>query len=84
VDRNERTGIVQRFRSIEEMNAAPVRARPTDGFERFIRHCARYRSVAPRAHPRGVFKFRSLEEAQRARLSSHTASTRSSQGDTCV
>ncbi len=75
---------VQRFRSIEAMNAAPVRAGSDYGFERFIRHCARYRSVAPRAHPRGVFKFRSLEEAQRARLSSHTASTRSSQGDTCV
>ena len=49
------------------MNAAPVRAGSSDGFERFIRHCARYRSAAPRPSPRGVFKFRSLEEAQCAR-----------------
>ena len=75
---------VERFRSIEEMNAARVRTGSDDGFERFIRHSARYRSVAPRVHPRGVFKFRSLEEAQRARLASHPAATRSSQGDTCV
>ena len=67
---------VQRFRSIEEMNAAPVRAGSSDGFERFIRHCARYRSAAPRPSPRGVFKFRSLEEAQRAR-SGHPAPRRS-------
>lgn len=58
---------VERFRSIQEMNAARVRRGSDDGFERFIRHCARYRSVAPRVRPRGVFKFRSLEEAQRAR-----------------
>jgi hypothetical protein len=60
---------VERFRSIEEMNAAPVRGRAPAGFERFLRHCARYGSLAPRPRPRGVFKFRSLEEAQRARLS---------------
>ena len=60
---------VQRFRSIEEMNAAPVRRRPDDGFERFVRHCARYRPFARRPRPRGVFRFRSLEEAQRARRS---------------
>lgn len=70
---------VQRFRSVEEMNAAPVRAGSDDGFERFIRHCARYRSLVPRVPLRGVFKFRSLEEAQRARLSSHSASMRSHQ-----
>lgn len=58
---------VRRFRSIEEMNAAPVRRRPDDGFERFVRHCARYRPFAPRPRPRGVFRFRNLEEAQRAR-----------------
>ncbi len=60
---------VERFRSIEEMNAAPVRGGASDGLERFLRHCARYRSLAPRSRPRGVFKFRSLEESQRARLS---------------
>ncbi len=63
--------VVQRFRSIEEMNAAPVRRGSPDGFERFIRHCARFRRAASLPRPRGVFKFRSLEEAQRARFSGH-------------
>ncbi len=58
---------VKRFRSAEEMNSSlglPVRK---GGVERFLRHCARYWRLAPRIYPRGVFKFRSLEEAQRAR-----------------
>jgi len=61
---------VQKFRSIEEMNAAPILARngeAADAFERFVRHCARYWRLAPRRYPRGVFRFRSLEEAQAAR-----------------
>ena len=58
---------VQKFRSIEEMNAAPPARPDGDGFERFVRHCARYWKIAPRVYPRGVFKFRSIEEAQRAR-----------------
>jgi hypothetical protein len=58
---------VQRFRTIEEMAAAPVVVPPGDGFERFARHCARYWAIAPRVYPRGVFKFRSLAEAQAAR-----------------
>ncbi|MCY4633510.1 MAG: hypothetical protein OXG04_03210 [Acidobacteria bacterium] len=70
---------VERFRSIEEMNAARVRTGSDDGFERFIRHCARYRSMAPRVRLRGVFKFRSLAEAQGARLSSRSAPVRSDQ-----
>lgn len=72
---------VQRFRSVEEMSAASVRAGANDGFERFLRHCARYRSVAPRIRLRGVFKFRSLEEAQRARLLNRSASERSREDD---
>jgi antitoxin (DNA-binding transcriptional repressor) of toxin-antitoxin stability system len=32
-----------------------------------LRHCARFRAIAPRVYPRGVFKFRSIEEAQAAR-----------------
>jgi hypothetical protein len=28
---------------------------------------ARYRKLSPRIHPHGVFKFRSIEEAQAAR-----------------
>ena len=58
---------VQRFRSIEELNAAPILVSPRDGFERFARHCARYWMVFPRVFPRGVFRFRSIEEAQTAR-----------------
>ena len=58
---------VQRFRTIEEMAAAPVVVPPGDGFERFARHCARYWAIAPRVYPRGVFMFRSLPEAQAAR-----------------
>ena len=58
---------VERFRSIEATSAASAPRRPSDGFERFLRHCARYREISPRVFPRGVFRFRSLEEAQRAR-----------------
>ena len=58
---------VQRFRTIEEMAEAPVAVPPGDGFERFARHCARYWAIAPRVYPRGVFKFRSIAEAQAAR-----------------
>jgi hypothetical protein len=57
---------VQKFRSIEEMNQAPV---PTDrraDFEQFLRHCARYWAMAPKVYPRGVFKFRSVEESNRS------------------
>jgi hypothetical protein len=55
---------VQKFRSIEEMNRAPVAwARGLD-FERFLRHCARYRAMAPQVYPRGVFKFRAVEDAR--------------------
>ena len=61
------TGRVQKFRSIEEMNAAQGLERDGDHFDRFLRHCARYLALSPRTYPRGVFKFRSIEEAQRAR-----------------
>jgi hypothetical protein len=60
---------VQKFRSIEEMNKAPVPESRESGsnFDRFLRHCARWWAIAPKKYPRGVFKFRSLEEAQKAR-----------------
>ena len=58
---------VQRFRTIEEMAAAPVLVPPGEGFERFARHCARFWRIAPRVYPRGVFRFRTVEEAQEAR-----------------
>ncbi len=58
---------VEKFRTIEEMNAAHTLMRPGDAFERFARHCARYWAIAPKTYPRGVFKFRSIEEAAAAR-----------------
>ena len=58
---------VERYRSAEEMNAAPIPAVPAEGFERFLRQCARYARIYPQRYPRGVFRFRSLEEAQAAR-----------------
>ena len=58
---------VQKFRSAEEMQAAPPATGAAMPFERFLRHCARYRRLSPRTYPRGVFKFRSIEEAQDAR-----------------
>ena len=59
---------VQRFRSVEEMSAADLT--PAEGdFDRFLRHCARYHALAPRRFKPGVFKFRSIAEAQQARES---------------
>jgi hypothetical protein len=58
---------VEKFRSAEEMQGAPPMIAGAMPFDRFIRHCARYRRLAPRTYPRGVFKFRSIEEAQAAR-----------------
>jgi hypothetical protein len=58
---------VERFHSGEEMNAAPLRARTGQPFDRFVRHCAHFRRISPRLYPRGVFRFRSIEEAQLAR-----------------
>jgi hypothetical protein len=58
---------VQKFRSIEEMNKARAPESHEPHFERFLRHCARYWAIAPKQYPRGVFKFRSIEEAQKAR-----------------
>jgi len=58
---------VKRFRSAEDMNASAALLVRQGGFERFLRHCARYWRLAPRVYPRGVVKFRSIEEAQGAR-----------------
>ena len=58
---------VQKFRLIEEMNKAPVPESHRLDFEGFLRLCARYWAIAPKRYPRGVFKFRSIEEAQKAR-----------------
>jgi hypothetical protein len=55
---------VQKFRSIQEMNAAPPRRSAPADFDRFLRHCARYWRLAPKTYPRGVFKFRSIEDVR--------------------
>jgi hypothetical protein len=55
---------VQRFRSIEEMNDASLLTSGPADFERFLRHCARYWAIAPREYPRGVYKFRSIQDVR--------------------
>lgn len=49
------------------MNAATTLARTPHDFDRFARHCARYWAISPRMYPRGVFKFRTIEDAHAAR-----------------
>lgn len=58
---------VEKFRSAEAMQAAPVVSSGAATFDRFLRHCARYWKISPRRYPLGVFKFRSIEDAQAAR-----------------
>jgi hypothetical protein len=58
---------VRSIKSIQDMNLAPVRRSRRPDFERFLRHCAQYWKIAPKVYPRGVFKFRSIEEAEEAR-----------------
>jgi hypothetical protein len=65
---------VQKFRSIEEMNAAYSLDARNGDFERFLRHCARFWQLAPRVYPRGVFRFRSIDEAEAARSRHRPAS----------
>jgi hypothetical protein len=63
---------VQRFRSGEEMNNAPRLASQSVDFDRFLRHCARYWAIAPKIYPRGVFRFRSIEEVRHPKKESQT------------
>lgn len=58
---------VQKFHSVAEMNAVPVQTSQDRPFDRFVRHCERYRAISPRTYPRGVFRFRTIDEAQAAR-----------------
>ena len=58
---------VWKFRSAEAMKAMPGARTSASDFDRFLRHCARFRLISPRTYPRGVFKFRDLAEAQAAR-----------------
>lgn len=59
---------IRKFRSVEEM--PPIRATDVPVAERLRRLDelrARAALLAPRRYPRGLFKFRSLEEAQESR-----------------
>lgn len=58
---------VQKFRSIDEMNRAQAPRDRVSDIERFLRHCARYRALSPKVYPRGVFKFRTIDDARQAR-----------------
>jgi len=49
------------------MQNTPPEVQGASDFDRFLRHCARYWALTPRVYPRGVFKFRTVEDAQRAR-----------------
>ena len=48
------------------MNAAKTETPAGDDLDRFMRHCARYRALSPRIYPRGVFKFRSVEDMRQS------------------
>lgn len=65
----KRTGRVERFRSIEAMDAAgPPTASPAPAdFARFLRQCARMRALSGRRFPRGVFRFRGVDDEHRGR-----------------
>jgi len=58
---------VQKFRSIEEMNKAPLPERPGSDFERSYDTVPAGGPLCPNSIQGGVFKFRTLEEAQKAR-----------------
>lgn len=64
----KRTGRVERFPSVEAMesSAEPVESSPPD-FARFMRHCARLRRLTHRPYPRGVFRFRGIDDPARGR-----------------
>lgn len=59
---------IQKFRSLDEMRRALWR-HPSDGalLDRIRALWARSRHISPRIYPRGVFKYRTIEEAQAAR-----------------
>lgn len=58
---------VRRFRSMTEWNDAAIPSPKSNGFERFIRHNALLRRLSNFSYPRGVYRYRNLEEAQHAR-----------------
>ena len=61
---------VQKFRRSRRWAARRCSRPESPDVERFLRHCARYWAIAPKVYPRGVFKFRTIEDAQKARAAS--------------
>ncbi|MCX6544130.1 MAG: hypothetical protein NTV05_06900 [Acidobacteria bacterium] len=49
------------------MSLAPIGRSRLPDFDQFLWHCTRYWAIAPRVYPRGVFRFRTIEETQKAR-----------------
>lgn len=59
---------VKKFRSVAEMpRVLPCEPLSEELIGRIARLWSRASAMSPRVYPRGVFKFRSLEEAQAAR-----------------
>jgi hypothetical protein len=59
---------IQKYRSAAEMPRIPSCEPLSDeGLARIRQLWARSSAMSPRIYPRGVFKFRSIEEAQAAR-----------------
>jgi len=59
---------IQKFRNLDAMRKALWQSSSGEDLPRRIRRLwARSVAISPRVYPRGVFKYRSLEEAQRAR-----------------
>ena len=59
---------IQKFRSVEEMPDLEW-TDPKDErlLDRLRKLSARWAQLIPRSYPRGIFKFRTVEEAQQAR-----------------
>jgi hypothetical protein len=69
---------VRKFRSIEEMSAWQETRHSEStvaSFDRLLRHCQRFLALRPRRFEPRVEKFRSIEEAQAARLAAGEART---------
>lgn len=59
---------IKKFRSVAEMpRVLPCEPLSEEHIGRIARLWARASALSPRVYPRGVFKFKSLEEAQAAR-----------------
>ena len=79
---------IRKFRTIEEMNAADTElwcAEPDAAYYQRVRKLWETSAkLNPRTFPKGVFKFRTQEEAQAQRdrlLAEHIQQTRAASGD---